>query len=304
MDDVMQEQLKERYMAATYSFIDKVRDDPNVIAVIIGGSLAYDVVWEKSDIDMTLVVRDQVLKHDNYCIMEDGIVINVHLMLRSSFKRGLERNIGGSFSQSYFSKGTMVYSTDDSLVDFFEDLKEIGSDDIALSAFHIAGSLVHVYEKAQKWLKARRDPLYAQYYLLKAAESIAHMELCLRGEAISREAIQQALRTAPEVLAPFYQDAMSRRLSPEEIAESIDRIDRYLESHLGIIQKPLLEFMSDQEIKTVTLISKHFQVYSEFIVGTLDYLADKGVIERVSQSIRLTPKSKPAVEEIGYLYIP
>ncbi len=304
MDDTVQEELKQRYMEATNSFIDKVRDDPNVIAIIISGSLAYDVVWEKSDIDMTLVVRDQVLKHTSYCIVEDGIVINVYLMVRSEFKRGLERNIGGSFSQSYFSKGVMVYSTDESLVDFFADLKEMGSDDIANSVFHIANELVYLKEKAQKWLTARKDPLYAQYYLLKAAESIAHMELCLRGEAISREAIQRVLSIRPEVIAPFYQDAMARHLSPAEISTSIEKIDRYLESHLDIIQKPVIEFMSDQEIKTVTLLAKHFHVDSAMIVGIMDYLADKGVIERVSQTIRITPKSKPSVEEIGYLYIP
>ncbi|MEF2964792.1 nucleotidyltransferase [Paenibacillus sp. M1] len=304
MDDRIQETLKQRYTAAMNSFIDKIRDDPNVIAAIVSGSLAYDVVWEKSDIDMTLVVRDQTLKQDSYCIVEDGIVINVHLMLRSIFRRGMERNIGGSFSQSYFSKGTMVYTTDDSLIEFFEELKVVGSDDIAVSALHIASELVHLYEKAQKWLTARKDPLYAQYYLLKAAECIAYMELCLRGEAISREVIQRVLREQPELLAPFYQDAMSRHYTAEEIEQAIRRIDGYLERHLDIIKRPVLEFMSDQEIKTITLISKHFRTRGEFIVGIMDYLTEKGVIERVSQTIRITPKSKQAVEEIGYLYIP
>lgn len=71
MDQKTQEALKQRYMAAVQSFIDKVKDDPAVIAVIVSGSLAYDVVWEKSDIDMTIIVRDQVLKNESYCIVED-----------------------------------------------------------------------------------------------------------------------------------------------------------------------------------------------------------------------------------------
>ena len=79
MDQKTQEALKQRYMTAVQSFIDKVRDDPAVIAVIVSGSLAYDVVWEKSDIDMTVIVRDQVLKNESYCIVEDGITINVSL---------------------------------------------------------------------------------------------------------------------------------------------------------------------------------------------------------------------------------
>lgn len=304
MDEREQAELRQRFEAAADSFVDKVRDDPNVIAVIISGSLAYDVVWEKSDIDMTLIVRDQALKNDSYCIVEDGITINVHLMIRSAFKRGLERNIGGSFSQSYFSKGKMVYTSDDALHEYFEELKKLGSDDIALSALQLANELVGLSDKCQKWLTARKDPMYAQYYLLKAAEIIAHMELCLNGRPSSRESIQKALVLNPEMIVPFYQEAMSRHLTEEEIMDRIEKIDRYLVQHLDVIKKPVIEFMSDQELKTVTLISKHFHYDGHYIISIFDYLAEKGIIEKVSQTIRITPKSKLAVEEIGYLYIP
>ena len=304
MEEIKQEEIRERYMAAVDSFIGKIKDDQNVIAVIISGSLAYDVVWEKSDIDMTLVVRDQVLKNDSYCIIEDGITINVSVMTRSGFKRGMEKNIGGSFSQSYYAKGKIVYSTDDSLYEYFEDLKELGSDDIALTSFHTANYLVYLYEKSQKWLKARRDPHYAQYFLLHAAEAIANMELCLKGQPSSREAVQKALQLNPEAIRPFYQDAMSHHLSEEELFKTIDKLDSYLMQHIDTFKQPVIDFLGDQEMKTVTQIVKHFNMEGHFIVGILDYLVDKGVIEKVSQTIRITPKSKLAVEEIGYLYIP
>lgn len=304
VNDVLHAELKERYIAAVDSFIAKVKDDQNLIAIIVCGSLAYDMVWEKSDIDMTMVVRDQPLKNCSYCIVEDGITINVYLLARSEFKRGMERNIGGSFSQAYFAKGKIMYTTDDSLYEYFEDIRKLGSDDIALSALYIACELVHICDKCKKWLTVRKDPLYAQYFLLKSAELIANMELCLKGEPASRESIQKALAINPEMITPFYSGAMSHHLSKEELEIGIDKIDRYLEQHLDILKKPVIEFMSDQEIKTSTLISKHFHSEGHFITGIFDYLAEKGVIEKVSQTIRITPKSRMAVEELGYLYIP
>jgi predicted nucleotidyltransferase len=60
------EDIKQRYLDAVDSFIDKLRDDQNVIAVILCGSLSYDKVWEKSDIDLTVVVRDQQLNSHSY----------------------------------------------------------------------------------------------------------------------------------------------------------------------------------------------------------------------------------------------
>lgn len=304
MSERLQSAMKARFEAAAQSLVDKVKDDPNVIAIIVCGSLAYDVVWEKSDIDMTIVVRDQQLVNDSYCVIEDGITINVRLVVRSAFRRSLERNIGGQSAQSYYAKGRIVYTTDESLYGFFEDVRRIGSDDIALSMLFLANELVFLKWKSEKWLTVRKDPLYAQYYLLGAAETIADMELCLRGEPSSRESIQKALQLNPEVIRPFYCDAMSHHMSDDEIAEAIERIDAYLEQHLDIIKRPVIEFMSDQEVKTITLIAKRFRTNAHYIINIIDYLADKGVIEKVSQTIRLTPKGRQAVEEVGFLYVP
>lgn len=304
MSKDQQTQLRERYLAAVDSFVDKVRDDPNIVAVIVSGSLAYDVLWEKSDVDMIVVARDQVLKNTAYTIIEDGISVNINLTTRSAFRRDLEGIIGGSWFQSYLARGRVIYSSDDSLTEAFEDMKIMGSDDIALSALMIAAEVIGTLEKVEKWLTARKDPLYAQYYLLKAAESVARMELCLNGQPMGRDVIQKALAINPEAITPFYQEAMSRHLTEEELQAGILRLHSYLEDNLDTFAKPILDFMADQEIKTSTLIASHFRIEPHFIVHVFDYLADRGVIERVSQTIRITPKGRQVHEELGYLYIP
>ncbi len=304
MDTNLQQTLQERYLAATESFISKIKTDPNVIAVIICGSLAYDQVWERSDIDMTVIIRDQHLKTDSYCVIEDDITINVSIAPRSSFKRMLERSGGGSFAQSYFSKGKIVYTTDDSLYEYYEELKHYGSDDIAISVFFDACHLIYIYDKARKWLRVKKDPIYAQYYLLGAAEVLSNIEVSLSGEPPIREVIQKALNLNPDLITPYYQETMSHHLSEEELERLIEGIDAYLKLHLDVIKKPLIEYMKDQELKTVTMIAKYFHTEGHYIIGLLDYLAEQGVIAKVSQTIRITPKSKKAVEEIGYLYIP
>ncbi len=302
MERMEQELIKHRYLEATQSFIDKVKEDSNVIAVIVAGSLAYYQVWEKSDIDMTLIVRDQVLKNESYCIVEDDITINVHLIVRSGFKRYLDSLPGGSFGHSYFSRGQIMYCTDDSLIEYFEDFKHMGSDDQALTVFIIACELVHQCDKCRKWLTVKKDPLYAQFYLLKAADNIARMEVCLHGEAPSREAILKAFTLNPDMITPYYQGAMSHHYSVEEIEAAIVKLEGYLEHHLDIIKRPVVEYMADGEMKTVTMITKYFHTDSHFITGIFDFLCEMGVIAKVSQTIRITPKSRKAVEELAYQY--
>jgi len=299
-----QERLKERYLAAVDSFVQKVKGDPSVVAVIVCGSLAYDTIWEKSDIDMTVVIRDQIVKDSSYSVVEDGIVINVDLATRSDFLRQAGRSLGGSFFHSLFAKGMVTYSTDPSFIDTFEAAKFIGDDDIALSVFYAAGELVSVIEKAEKRYRVKRDLPGAQYFILTSAEIIARIELCIAGEPYSRRAIERVLELHPEVITPFYTDSMSGLLDETQIAERIEALKAYLSALVEVFEKPVLEFMADGEIKTVTVIAKHFQTESHFIVHLFEYLADHGVVERAGRTIRPTPRGKPAVEEIGYLYVP
>jgi uncharacterized protein len=303
MDKNLQTDMTKRFQAAADSFVDKIKTDPNIIAVIICGSLAYDQVWEKSDIDMTIVIRDQVIKNDSYCIVEDDITINVSIVARSNFKRFLESMNGGSFMHSYYTKGKILYSTDDSLYEYYEDYRKMGSDDMALTVFYNACELVHHYDKCLKWLTVKKDPLYSQYYLLKAAEAIARMEVCQNGEVPTREAIIRAYKLNPELISRYYEDAMSHVYSIVELLNAIHGISNYLDEHLDIIKRPVIEYMADGEMKTVTMITKYFRSDSHFIIGIFDYLADRGVIAKVSQTIRITPKSKLAVEEIAYQYV-
>ena len=286
------------------AFVEKVKTDPSVIAIIVCGSLAYDLLWEKSDVDLGIVIRDQTVKDSSYTVIEDGIVINVELMTRSGHRRRAEKSIGGSLFHSLYAMGTVVYSSDDSFTEFFEEQKAIGDDDIALSTLLTAGEIIGIVEKAEKCLRVKRDLPNAQYFLLQAAEVVARAELCLAGEPFSRRAIETVLQLHPEAITPFYTEAMSSLLDEAAIEGKIATLRTYLGGLVEVFRKPVLEFMADGEIKTSTVIAKHFGVESHFIIHVFEYLADRGVIERAARTIRPTPRGRPAVEEIGYLYVP
>ncbi len=304
MNDIEQAALKSRYQEAIDRFVCKLKDDINVIAVIISGSVAYDVIWEKSDVDVIVVVRDQKLKSDNLSIIEDGITFNLFLIQRSSFKRGAEAVFGGSFFQSYLSNGKIVYSTEESFYEYFEDIRKIGEDDMALTVLQLAGELISIMHKAQKWMTARKDLMYAQYFFLKAAETIAHVELCIQGLPNSRSAIQKALKLNPEIMKTFYQEPMQHLLTEEELSSGLRQLDGYIESKMDLFKRPIIEYLSDQDIKTTTMLANRFRSESHMIIDVMDYLTEKGIVEKVSQLIKLTPKSRSTIEEIGFLYIP
>ena len=75
------EALRRRYEEALQAFLEKVQLDPYVLAAILFGSLAYDEVWEKSDIDVMLVGREEKNVERSFCLVENGI--NIHAFITS-----------------------------------------------------------------------------------------------------------------------------------------------------------------------------------------------------------------------------
>jgi hypothetical protein len=272
----------------------------NVIAVVIAGSLANDVVWEKSDIDAFVVVRDQKITVPEFCLDADGIVLNMNVQERNSFVRMLE---GGGFINSFMSKAQVMYTTDDSITKMVEQNKAVGKKDAQKSAMIAACDAVYFIEKAEKWLYVKKDYTYCRYYIIKIAESLANLEIWMAGEAPGREALQRAQALNSRLTERFYYYPLSRELTSGELEELLAEADDYLMRNIEYISEPILEYLEDGEIKTLTMFYRHFRAGGHFLVHLLVYLASKGIIDQVSETIRITPKSRPNFEEIAFMSI-
>ena len=292
------DEITERYLNAVNSFIEKAKKDVNIIAVVVMGSLTNDVVWEKSDIDATAVVRDQKIKVPEFCIDADGIVLNMSVQERGSFVRMLE---SGGFVNSFMSKAQVLYTTDDSITKMVEQNRILGERDAQRSAMLAACDAVCFIEKCQKWLYIKEDYTYCRYYIIKMAEALAALEIWKSKESPRREVLQRAQVLNPKLTDRFYYYPMSRELTKDELEGLLKEADDYLMSNIDYISEPILDFLDDGELKTVTMINRQFRSGGHFLVHLLEYFASKGIIEKVSETIRLTPKSRPNFEEIAFM---
>jgi len=291
----------KRYQAAVDSFVEKVKSDPNVIAVIVYGSVAQGTVWEKSDVDVIAVVRDQKLEHTNYGIYEDNITFALDICQRSDLKRSMEKSLTGSIGHSFDTTSKIVYTRDDSLYEYFEENKAIGQSDMEKAVFEMVNWLIGYMNKIEKWLIVKNDVTYARYYVLKAADVIAQIEVCSHLQVPTREAILQAAAINPELMDTFYDQPMSNRLTEREIRALLEKMEAYIQAHMDAVINVITEYFGDGEIKTGTMISRYFRSSMHGLHDILDYLSERGYLSKVSQTIRITPKSRPAVEEVAYI---
>jgi len=297
----MDDEISRRYDAAVASFVDKIRGDPNVIGVMVQGSVYHGTVWKKSDVDMYVVVRDQKLDRREFGVLEDNILFNVSLTLRSDLKRGMEKGLNGMFGHSLDATTKVVYTTDDSLYDYYEENRAVGRSDAEKAVFDAVNWLIGYMEKAEKWLVVKKDPEYARYFVLKCADAIANIEVCARLRVPTREAILEAAELNPALMEKFYTRPMSGPMTQDEIYGILKDMDEYILTHMDAIRSVADEIFGDGEIKTGTFISTHFRSNMHMLHPIMDFLCDQGYLTKISQPMRLTPKGRLAVEEIAFV---
>jgi len=290
---------REKHLQALNSFIKRVEKDPNLVAILLYGSLAYGTVWERSDIDVELIVRDgtEFSQRWVYVIEEDGIEINISAIGElSKFKNELQKLRNG-YDHGKYGKGILVFSKDESLSELFEDAQKIGDDDAPKSFAAKIGTLLNWMHKAEKQAVVLDNPLYAQRFLQLCAPVVAEMELVRHGENPNREAINRAQELNQSLMQEVYVKPSTMAMTKAEINHTLKVLDDYLMQHMDWWSRHILRFLSDGEIKAVS----HIWEYCGS--APVEYLAEKGVIMQATHPVRIFRKSKLTLDEKAYFYI-
>ena len=299
------EVVRRRFQQALDSFVGKVRQDSYIIAAILCGSLSHDEVWEKSDIDMVLVGRDEKWPFRSYCLVEDGVNIHALLYSRGRFKQEIERALQSSFFHSYISKSTLIFSTDETIREYYDNIHHLGASDQELQLLQAGYHVLPVLAKAEKWLYVKRDPAYSFLWLMYLVAGLAEIEVLAHGEITGREVVQQAMKYNPSFFNAIYFDLIDRPKNAATVEAALRAVDGYLETRIQLLFKPILDYLgSAGGPRTVTELNEHFRkkVETEGLGNVYEWLAQKGVVQQVSAPLRLTEKSRVAVEEAAYYY--
>ena len=289
---------RDEYLVALDSFCEQVRGDPQIIACLLSGSLAYGTVWQRSDIDLTLLVRDGAAQGAfDLSVDEQGITINLAIVEVSRFKQQMQALYGGANLHTYYGKGNFVFSKDETLVQLFEEARRLGAEDAARSSLANIHYLLVQMHRAEKWITVFCDPLYAQRFLQSCCALVADVELLRHGELPTRESILRARELSPLLMQELYEPPSTKAMSTAEVEHYLAIVDAYLLQHLAFWAGPVLRFLSDGEVKTVSHIQNYLRLQCSV---ALEYLAEKGKLVQVTEPGKLFKKSRVMLEEKAY----
>jgi hypothetical protein len=135
--------------------------------------------------------------------------------------------------------------------------------------------------------------------------ALAHIEVIQQGEVTTREVIPQALKHNPTFFNAVYFDLIHQKKDEQAIDQALRRINSYLDIRLMVLFRPVLDYLEQEGgIRSTSDLDSYFkkQTQTVSLSDVYEWLADKGVIQKVPSPLRLHEKSQIELEEAAYYY--
>jgi hypothetical protein len=296
-----------RFSAAVDSLVERVRADRSVLAALLCGSLSYDRVWTKSDIDLVFVtIDDRKVATSDLSLYADGLNVHAILVPRTEFRKMVEGSVRNSFAHSFLTRGRLLYTHDPTIEALCASLADMGRRDQQVQLLRAGTRALPSIYKAHKWLETRGDLDYTALWILYAATPLAQIEVISAGLLVDREVIPQALKIDPRFFRLIYTDLLNGRKTRERVEAALAAVDDYVARRARTLFGSILDHLQDvREARSCREIDDYFKKTFdvEGVTTACEYLADQQLIGKASTPARLTKKSNVEVEELAFYSI-
>lgn len=295
----------ERFHSALDTLVEEIKEDHHILAVILCGSLSYDEVWEKSDIDLHVISTDDRKNNlRTLALSYDDINIHTSIQTRSEFKRELDASLRNSFEHSLFAHAKLLFSRDPTIDDMLNNLQKFGRYDLQLQVMSSASMALYGWYKARKWFEIKDDLPYTKLWILQMVRSLAEIEVSWANELVDREALVRALELNPDLYKPMYTDLLSGHSDRVRVGNALDKFETWVSEHTYELFSPILDYLKSTggEPQSVTQITHYFRrnYNVDHVLIACEWLSDLGVIEKASTPVKLTVQSQVEVEELAF----
>jgi predicted nucleotidyltransferase len=299
--------IEKQFMQALDDLVAQLKMDRSILAAILCGSLSHDTVWAKSDIDLALVtIDDKKVEAASLSLYAGGVNVHAFLMPRAQFRKTVEGSVRNSFAHSLLAKGTLLYTHDETIAQLCARLHEIGERDTEVQLLAAATHALPPVYKAHKWFVTRGDLDYTALWILYAANALARIEVIGARLLADREVMPQAMKLNPAFFKTVYSGLLNMKKTRTTVQAALDAIDGYLAQRAATLFRLVLDHLREAaEARSCTEIEAWFkrQFDIQGVTTACEYLADQGLIGKVSTSVQLTKKSNITVEELAFVHL-
>ncbi|MGV8980365.1 nucleotidyltransferase domain-containing protein [Clostridium sp.] len=278
-----------QYQKAFNSVVDRIKVDESVLSVMVFGSIVTGDLWEESDIDLFVIVKEDFSKIRDIHTEEKGVPVHIKLMSKEKFIQIYSDNLKGGYIHRIFSSSRLVFSKDMDITVRFDGGRFFPDVDRERWGMCFLGKLLKDIGVCKKYLSS--DGIYTSYSTaLRCIEKYSRLFVNSSGYMISKDVLSMALNLNDG----FKQCVDKLFFEKENVAETIQEtmdfleksIDTNIKSDCALLLNYMREkdtFLSAEEIMEEDLF-KDFDIDMEEL---LNKLWERDIIKKESRNFKL-----------------
>ncbi|MHA2363468.1 MAG: nucleotidyltransferase domain-containing protein [Candidatus Hodarchaeales archaeon] len=306
------EEIRQKFEIALNQFTERIKQDPNILAIYVAGSYNNGTLWEHSDIDMLIVTNDtdtRSLGDSNFLVLlENDVCIQAWVFTRSQFRQRLQSFIHGDITHHITATSKLIFSKDKAITDINRNTLSVAERDKELSVLIQTEFLIGELHKAKKTLYIENNIIKCFRWVFWSLEQLANVILLMNNIIPGRDVLTQIKEVKDEPITDLVKKIMTDGNNKENLEFIIKEVEKFLLSNKHHIFKPLFNFISEfGDSRTVTDIDTHFRkaLGRSFItfVESYEWLSAQGDLMKVTSPKRIATKSRTTVNELSLYYV-
>ena len=278
-----------QYQKAFNSVIDRVRGDESVLSVMVYGSMVTGDLWEGSDIDLFVIVKQDFDRIRNIYTEEKGVSVHIKLMSKERFIQIYTHNLKGGYMHRIFSSSRLVFSKDMDITVRFDGGRFFPDIDRERWGMFFLGKLLKDMGVCKKYLSS--NAIYTSYSAaVRCIEEYSRLFVNTSGYMISKDVMTMALNLNEDfkhcVDKLFFEKSNLEENIQATMTFLDDRIDSNIKNNCSVLldyMRKKDKFLSAEEIMSEDLF-KDFGIDMEEL---LSKLWEKDIIKKESRDFKL-----------------
>lgn len=181
-----------QYQKAFNSIVDRLKANEEVLAVLVFGSMVTGDLWEESDIDLFVILRENPGEIKNIYTEEKQVPVHIKLMGKEKFLQLHESDLRGGFIHRIFASSRLVFSKDMDITNRYNNGRYYPDIDKERWNMVYLGRTLKNMGICKKYLS--NDGIYTAYSMaVKSMEDFAKLYVNCSGYMVSKDATSMAM---------------------------------------------------------------------------------------------------------------
>lgn len=288
------------YQRAYAAALEELKGNPGVLAVFVFGSMVTGDIWEKSDIDFFVILKDWPPGMTNVYSDVTGVPVHCKFLSKNEFMTSRGFDLKGSFLHRLFASSRLVHCLDRAIESRFLAGRDYSDQARRAWTLYYFGKVIKGSDSVRKSL-GNSNVLAAYTTLMETMNWVAMLLINRGGYLVSKDNINIAAELFPEFRSIFEglvgEGEVKSRVDTalawilQEADRDLRDITDFLFQYLARHEEPL----SANEIQNNGL----FAPYHIEVEAILSLLHEKGLLKHRHRDFN-APDGTPLVKENVY----